>query len=281
MKKTIVTQGCFLLLGSMLVANGFSDEPGVARISNHKSNNVERAIFQAKSNDPAKVKKIGFFANVRSKLSWKSNKKESCTTGKKCCAKTKGNCSTTKNSCCNSKGNGSKTKNACCKGQSGCSKSGNLSCKGKGCGQAGCNSCDGTRRGWKRFFSFSKCPCGCGQRGCKCNGGHGNSSRFGSLSGIGNFCGFGNSSGFGHGFGHGQMLSAPWGIYNVVYPVDPFYTDQRDTKLYSAQGYGSPVAVPLAPNVRHTYNYGWGLPSSRLTPVSRPGYSTQVISVHH
>jgi len=24
--------------------------------------------------------------------------------------------------------------------------------------------------------------------------------------------------------------------------------------------------------VGHTYNYGWGIPSSRLTPVSRPNY---------
>ena len=30
-----------------------------------------------------------------------------------------------------------------------------------------------------------------------------------------------------------------------------------------------PVAMPLAPNVEHQYNYGWGIPSSRLTPISR------------
>jgi len=28
--------------------------------------------------------------------------------------------------------------------------------------------------------------------------------------------------------------------------------------------------VPMAPVVNHTYNYGWGIPSSRLTPVSHP-----------
>ena len=31
-----------------------------------------------------------------------------------------------------------------------------------------------------------------------------------------------------------------------------------------------PTAVPLAPNVRHTMEYGWGMPSSRLVPISRP-----------
>ncbi len=47
----------------------------------------------------------------------------------------------------------------------------------------------------------------------------------------------------------------------------PGYVDPRDTVYYSAQGYGVPVSVPLAPVVRHQYNYGWGLPSSRLTRV--------------
>ncbi|MCA9080293.1 MAG: hypothetical protein KDA58_07015 [Planctomycetaceae bacterium] len=62
----------------------------------------------------------------------------------------------------------------------------------------------------------------------------------------------------------------PLGAYSMVYPVDPSYFDQRDGQVYAAQGYGGPVAVPLAPNVQHTYNYGWGLPSSRLTPISHP-----------
>lgn len=46
-----------------------------------------------------------------------------------------------------------------------------------------------------------------------------------------------------------------------------YHCDPRDTRLYSAQGYDVPVAVPLAPNVKHTYNYGWGIPSSRLVRV--------------
>ena len=66
---------------------------------------------------------------------------------------------------------------------------------------------------------------------------------------------------------------APWcGKYSRVYPQDPYYFDQRDGQAFAAQGYGAPIAVPLAPVVGHTYNYGWGIPSSRLTPVSRPAY---------
>jgi hypothetical protein len=59
------------------------------------------------------------------------------------------------------------------------------------------------------------------------------------------------------------------GNYNLLYAANPQYFDQRDGQLYSAQGYGVPMAVPLAPNVANTYNYGWGIPSSRITPISR------------
>ena len=62
------------------------------------------------------------------------------------------------------------------------------------------------------------------------------------------------------------------GKYSRVYPQDPHYFDQRDGQAWGAQGYGLPMAVPLAPVVGHTYNYGWGSPSSRLTPISRPAY---------
>jgi hypothetical protein len=65
----------------------------------------------------------------------------------------------------------------------------------------------------------------------------------------------------------------PWvGHYARVYPVNPYYSDPRDGQAYAAQGYGIPVSVPLAPVVGHTYDYGWGVPSSRLTPVSHPAY---------
>ncbi|MFV0446552.1 MAG: hypothetical protein ACK5Q5_23520 [Planctomycetaceae bacterium] len=60
----------------------------------------------------------------------------------------------------------------------------------------------------------------------------------------------------------------PCGHYQIVYPVDPWYGDARDAGVYAAEGYGGPMSVPLAPVIRHTFNYGWGVPSSRLTPVS-------------
>jgi hypothetical protein len=70
--------------------------------------------------------------------------------------------------------------------------------------------------------------------------------------------------------GNGGTGTPLFGKYARVYPQDPSYFDQRDGQLYSAQGYGVPVAVPLAPVVGHQYNYGWGIPSSRLTPISHP-----------
>jgi hypothetical protein len=65
----------------------------------------------------------------------------------------------------------------------------------------------------------------------------------------------------------GQPL---FGHYKVVYPVNPWYFDGRDGQAYAAEGYGGPVSVPLAPVVNQQYNYGWGIPSSRITPISRP-----------
>jgi len=66
------------------------------------------------------------------------------------------------------------------------------------------------------------------------------------------------------------------GSYNMVYPVDPGYFDQRDGQVYAAPGYGGPVSVPLAPVVNSSYNYGWGIPSSRLTPVLHPATQAPV-----
>ncbi|WP_437206089.1 hypothetical protein [Planctomicrobium sp. SH664] len=67
----------------------------------------------------------------------------------------------------------------------------------------------------------------------------------------------------------------PVGHYGIVYPVDPGYFDSRDGQVYAAPGYNGPVSVPLAPVVNHTYNYGWGIPSSRLTPVLHPPQPAQ------
>jgi hypothetical protein len=74
----------------------------------------------------------------------------------------------------------------------------------------------------------------------------------------------------------------PMGHYSMVYPVDPSYFDQRDGQVYAASGHGGPVSVPLAPVVNHTYNYGWGVPSSRLTPVLHPGnHAPLTVPAHH
>ena len=68
--------------------------------------------------------------------------------------------------------------------------------------------------------------------------------------------------------GGGGSGVKPFGHYEVVYPADAAARNARDGSVYAAQGYGGPVSVPVAPNVRHAYNYGWGIPSSRLTPIS-------------
>lgn len=60
------------------------------------------------------------------------------------------------------------------------------------------------------------------------------------------------------------------GYQNDVIALNPGYTDPRDGQTFAAQGYGIPISVPLAPVVGDQYNYSWGLPSSRLTPIARP-----------
>lgn len=113
------------------------------------------------------------------------------------------------------------------------------------------------------------CP-SCGKRGCFGRGGWCNSCGHyhGNCNGRGLFdylhCKFGGLCPSGK-----DGKGAPWfGKYSRVYPQDVNYFDQRDGQIYAAQGYGVPIAVPLAPVVGHTYNYSWGTPSSRLTPIS-------------
>jgi hypothetical protein len=148
----------------------------------------------------------------------------------------------------------------------------------------------------------SSVPCD-GENGSLCQDGSG--CPHGSACRLGHGCRYGH--GFGHGLGHGCWPSCHTGCcrnqcsqdmvnyfrckfgyfiptgaggagvplaghYSRVYPQDPYHFDQRDGQAWGAQGYGIPMAVPLAPVVGHTYNYGWGTPSSRLTPVSRPAY---------
>jgi hypothetical protein len=61
--------------------------------------------------------------------------------------------------------------------------------------------------------------------------------------------------------------SGGWGRGSgSLYVNNSYYYDARDTRLYSAQKYNVPVTVPVAPVVR-TYNYGWGIPSARLSPI--------------
>lgn len=87
-------------------------------------------------------------------------------------------------------------------------------------------------------------------------------------SGHDMLCYFHSKFGFLCPSGNGGAGSPFCGSYSRVYPQDVGYFDGRDGQLYAAQGYGVPIAVPLAPTVGHTYNYSWGIPSSRLTPIS-------------
>jgi hypothetical protein len=70
--------------------------------------------------------------------------------------------------------------------------------------------------------------------------------------------------------------------YCMTYAVSPWYCDSRDGRVYSAYGWGAPMTVPLAPTVTNQYNYGWGIPSGRLTPISRvaphPGALTAAVA---
>lgn len=57
------------------------------------------------------------------------------------------------------------------------------------------------------------------------------------------------------------------GKYHMVYADQPGYVNPADTQLYSAQGYGMPMTVPLAPTVNYQYNYSSGIPASRITTI--------------
>ncbi|MEZ6062650.1 MAG: hypothetical protein R3C19_20085 [Planctomycetaceae bacterium] len=70
----------------------------------------------------------------------------------------------------------------------------------------------------------------------------------------------------------------PVGKYRITYANQPDYADARDGQLYGVQGYGMPMTVPIAPTVRYAYNYSWGTPASRLTPLST--YNPQTSPQH-
>jgi len=74
----------------------------------------------------------------------------------------------------------------------------------------------------------------------------------------------------------------PCGKYQVTYADNPGYADHRDNgQAYGAQGYGMPLSVPLAPTVRQAYNYSWGTPSSRITPMGNYTPQTSVRPLYH
>ena len=74
----------------------------------------------------------------------------------------------------------------------------------------------------------------------------------------------------------------PIGKYQITYANDPDYADHRDNgQAYGAQGYGMPLSVPLAPTVRQAYNYSWGTPSSRITPMGNYTPQTSLRPLYH
>ena len=126
------------------------------------------------------------------------------------------------------------------------------SCQSGNCGSSGCRSCGG----------------GCGYGNCDSCDSDSNFNRF--LKDASHY----QTSLLHRLFGYfipdgccGQGCPT-FGHYNLSYSANPRYFDPRDGRVYAAEGYNIPMAVPLAPNVRHTYNYGWGIPSSRRTPIS-------------
>lgn len=154
-------------------------------------------------------------------------------------------------------------------------------CGTEGCGTAdGCDSCE----------SCNTCDLGCDSGACDDCYGHGYSNRLRLLAGALPKCSGrrwpcrwwrGQQANY---FARNQRLAnhlfgwmipsgccgqgcPPVGCYGITYADDPGYADGRDAQQYGVQGYGTPMTVPLAPNVRYSYNYSWGTPSSRLTPV--------------
>ena len=155
-------------------------------------------------------------------------------------------------------------------------------CEGGVCGNGGCNDCEGGR-GCRMCLlglgdgglgtcvassglslAATVCPglitmgYGCDDPSCDCH-----SSCYVARLGSRLRCAMSNGR-----FGYFCGTNIPWaGAYKMVYPVNPDYRDPRDSGVYAAQGYGIPMSVPLAPTVQHVYNYSWGIPSSRLTPM--------------
>ncbi len=113
---------------------------------------------------------------------------------------------------------------------------------------------------WFGGHGAAACPnCRCNP--CRCHGGYG--SEFVDHGDRVFNCLFGWALPSGA-CGQGLPLV---GKYNMVYADQPGYTNPADTQLYSAQGYGMPMTVPLAPTVNYQYNYSSGIPASRITTI--------------
>ncbi len=124
-----------------------------------------------------------------------------------------------------------------------------------------CKECkDGDCKGGKSRKHHRRGLFGCNRNDCNANG---NCNGNGCQNGGCHHCGLCQPTGY---CGMGTPVVD---CYSMVYATLPEYADPRDGRVYSAEGFNVPVAMPLAPNVEHTYNYGWGIPSSRLTPISR------------
>lgn len=158
-----------------------------------------------------------------------------------------------------------------CDAPSTCDGSGGCGCGNAGCGNGGRCGCGNGRCGTGRGNGY-----GSGCRNGMCGDGslagwwacqkamhrHRNSHATAALKGymagkFGYFCPSANC-------GEGMGLCTKYGM---VYALDPGFADPRDAERYAAPGQGVHLNVPLAPNVRHAYNFSWGVPSSRLTPV--------------
>ena len=150
-------------------------------------------------------------------------------------------------------------------------------CAPSGC-QPQCCKHDGHCSCLRRLLHHRRCHLGddcdddCDDHGCRnwlCNrcGWHGS-----CLGGLCPHCGILCSPcalpcALWHSLKHYHRGLCPVGVYCHAHAVNANYFDPRDGRLYAAQGYGIPVSVPLAPQVDFTYNYGWGIPASRLTPI--------------
>ncbi|MFM7057440.1 MAG: hypothetical protein ACKO2P_11025 [Planctomycetota bacterium] len=113
---------------------------------------------------------------------------------------------------------------------------------------------------WFGGHGAGVCPnCQCNP--CRCNGAHG--TEFVDYGDRVFSCLFGWALPSGA-CGQGLPLV---GKYHMVYADQPGYANPADTRLYSAQGYGMPMTVPLAPTVNYQYNYSSGIPASRITTI--------------